>query len=103
MFCVLSSGPSDTPRVEPDGDEFYPGQVLTCSGDGRPAVDYYKWIDVSNNDTVIQEGEGEAARLVIQDDWFGASMSVICAVSNEMRDGRVEVHGEEITFSVVSK
>ena len=87
-------------EIDPDEDEFNPGDVLTCSADSRPQVDYYKWIDAAD-DEIILEGP-IAAQLVIPGDWAGMSKTLRCAVSNEMRDGRVEVSGDNFTFDVLS-
>ena len=65
-------------------------------------MDYFIWTDVSNNDTILQEG-ADKAPLTIQEGWVGEQKTLRCTVRNTMRDGMVEVEADAIEFGVYSK
>ena len=98
------TGPPRNVEVTPVEAEYYPDDVITCSGEANPPVNFYKWEDITNSTDVklIEEGP-EANQLVMKEEWVGmGSMTIRCTVQNEMVNGK-QTGSDEITFGVLGK
>ena len=98
------TGPPRDVTVTPAKEQYYPDDVITCSGNANPPVDYYIWEDITTDTDVevIEEGS-ESNQLVMKEEWLGkGTMTIRCTVRNEMVNGQ-QTGSDKIIFRVFSK
>ena len=98
------TGPPRNVAITPVKAEYYPGEVITCSGEANTSVNYYIWEDITTDtDIEVIAGGTKANQLVMKEEWVGmGTMTIRCTVRNEMVNG-IQTGSDEITFGVSSK
>ena len=84
--------------VLPEGTNFQPGTVLTCTASGNPSPTF-QWIDLADNSTT----NGAVFTVPVYNEGGNNNHQVICRATNEIRSLTYTTYSDVIDITVISK